>query len=247
MTQSDSAQLSNRKTFRASVFSRGAKILPHDTTCTTCPPGSLVSSETPLIIVPSLMRSGTHLLLDSMFNNFPALRRKPLFIDLDAYERAALPVGPLARINGAIIKTHHPQTPLAGPYLEALKNLAQRAFVISPRRPATQIRKSLDKWELHATEAEFAEVISRMDAFWGPFSPVTVEFSSLLKREGVASLVRIVADRTGLQPLPPEKLVMPSSSRAGVYLDKLMTRLLGRGAPRINTTIGYRLRPSKRP
>src|SRR5262245_46905598 len=95
-----------------------SKLLPHDTRSTTCPPAPLVSGHGPLIIVASLMRSGTHLLLDSFFNNFPELRRVPLFVDFDAYQRAGLPVGPLQSVQGIIVKTHYPETPLAEPYAE---------------------------------------------------------------------------------------------------------------------------------
>ncbi|SPE62392.1 hypothetical protein SBV1_820025 [Verrucomicrobia bacterium] len=39
---------------------------------------------------------------------------------------------------------------------------------------------------------------------------------------------------------------MPARSRLGVYLDKVVTRALGCHAPRINTTIGYRLTPPRK-
>src|SRR4051812_42875729 len=93
----------------------GSRVLPHDTRKTTAPPAVLPSADGPLIIVASMMRSGTHLLLDSMFNNFPPLRRTPLFVDFDSYERQALPVDPLRSLRGAVIKTHYPETPLASP------------------------------------------------------------------------------------------------------------------------------------
>src|SRR5579883_635962 len=115
---------------RESFLNLGSKLLPHDTARTTCPPAALVSREGPVIIVPSIMRSGTHLLLDSLFNNFPTLRRTPLFIDFDAYERGALPVEPLASISGVVIKTHFPQISLSEPYASTLTALASRAFII---------------------------------------------------------------------------------------------------------------------
>ncbi len=220
----------------------GSGMLPHDTKRTTCPPAPLVPGDGPLIIVPSLMRSGTHLLLDALFNNFPALRRRPLFVDFDAYERAALPPEPLASVGGVTIKTHYPQVELAAPYLSALKSVAGRAFILTPRRPAGEIRKSLAKWGEDVTAAEFAELESRFEAFWGPFSPVTVNFSTLLDPGGVETLIALVAERTRLAPRPGRRPVMPARHRFGIYLDKVLTRLLGRGAPRINTTIGYRLR-----
>jgi hypothetical protein len=220
------------------LFNSG--LLRHDTRRTTCPPGPLVSGDGPLVIVPSIMRSGTHLLLDALFNNFPALRRRPLFVDFDAYERAKLPPAPLASLNGGTIKTHYPQIELAPEYLSALKTLAARAFIVTPKRPAEAIRKSLAKWDEHYSPEAFMELERRCDEFWKPFAPLTVSFSSLLDVAGVKALVALVAERTNLTPRsgPP---MMPARGRYRIYFDKILTRVLGAGAPCINTTIGYRL------
>ncbi len=225
----------------------GTRLLPHDTLRTTCPPAPLAPGEGPLVIVPSLMRSGTHLLLDTLFNNFPALRRRPLFMDFDAYERAKLPPESPAGLNGVTIKTHYPQVELAERYLSALKSAAARALILTPRRPGEEIRKSLAKWGENFTAEEFAQIERRFDEFWGPFSPVTVNFSTLLESGGIESLIKLVTERTGLAPVPNKPPVMPARNRLGIYFDKVLTRLLGRGAPRINTTIGYRLAPRQRP
>jgi hypothetical protein len=192
------------------------------------------------------MRSGMHLLLDTLFNNFPALRRRPLFMDFDSYERAMLPTEPLASLKGLVIKTHYPQAELAAPYLAALKSAAPRAFIVAPRRPATDILNSLEKWGRIMTAGELAELERRFDAFWGPFSPVRVNFSTLLDPGSIENIIALVSERTGLAPRPGRGPVMPARQRLGVYLDKTLTRLLGRRAPRINTTIGYRLAPRQR-
>lgn len=217
-------------------------LLRHDTRRTTCPPGPLVSGDGPLIIVPSIMRSGTHLLLDALFNNFPALRRQPLFVDFDAYERAKLPSAPLASLNGVIIKTHYPQVELAPEYVSALKTLAARAIIVMPKRPAEAIRKSLAKWDEHYSPEAFTQLEQRYEEFWKPYAPVTAGFASLLDAAGVKALISLVAERTKLTPRsgPP---LMPARGRYGIYWDKVLTRMLGRAAPRINTTIGYRLAP----
>jgi hypothetical protein len=192
------------------------------------------------------MRSGTHLLLDALFNNFPALRRRPLFVDFDACERAGRSPEPFTSVNGVTIKTHHPQVELSGPYSSALNSVAARALVLTPRRPAAEIRKSLAKWGENFTVEEFAEIERRFDMFWGPFSPVTVNFSTLLDSGGIESLMALVAERTGLAPVRNKQPVMPARHRFGIYFDKVLTRLLGRGAPRINTTVGYRLAHHRR-
>jgi len=224
----------------------GTRLLPHDTRRTTCPPAPLIPGDGPLIIVPSLMRSGTHLLLDALFNNFPALRRWPLFVDFDACERVGRSPEPFATISGVTIKTHYPQVELTEPYVAALTAMAARALILTPRRPAVEIRKSLAKWGEKFTAEEFAEIERRFDAFWGPFSPVTMNFATLLDVGGIESLVSLVAERTGLAPNRKKTPVMPARHRFGIYFDKVLTRLLGRNAPRVNTTIGYRLAPRQR-
>ncbi|MDB6066748.1 MAG: pgi [Pedosphaera sp.] len=221
----------------------GSKLVPHDTRNTTCPPAQLVSGSGPLVIVTSMMRSGTHLLLDSLFNNFPAMRRCPLFLDFDAYERGKLPVAPLADVKGMTVKTHYPQTELAGPYASALAAMAGRAVVLAPRRSGEEIRRSLAKWGMEYSVEEFAELERSFSAFWAPYAPVQVDFATLLDPVKMKDMIKLIADRTGL-PLPERKLpIMPARHRYGAYFDKGLTRLLGSRAPRINTTIGYRLGP----
>lgn len=193
-----------------------------------------------MIIVPSLMRSGTHLLLDSLFNNFSALRRKPLFVDFDAYERAKLPVEPLAALRGVTIKTHFPEVEMAEAYSKVLAQVASKAVVLTPRRPAKEILRSLEKWGMAPPAAEFAAIEAKCDAFWAPFAPLKVEFASLLDAAKLNEVLDRIAQRTGLKRNGATP-VMPSKNRLGVYLDKGLTRLLGRGAPRVNTTIGFKL------
>jgi len=245
-----SANVANVSTPRSSLVESlqllSSRILPHDTKKTTCPPAPLVSGDGPLIIVASLMRSGTHLLLDSLFNNFSTLRRSPLFLDFDAYQRQSLPPAALNSIAGTVVKTHFPETPLAEPYASALAALAPRALVLMPRRPTAEIRKSLAKWGVDVPAAEFDEIESRFLNFWTPFSPLTVEFSALLNAPKVQALLAEIAKRAGSSLRLNSKLVMPSPSRFGVYVDKLLTRLSGKSAPRINTTIGYRLSSKQR-
>ena len=207
-------------------------LLPHDTRHTTCPPAPLVSREGPVIIVASIMRSGTHLLLDSIINNIPALRRTPLFIDFDAYARRALPPGPLGDVHGTIIKTHYPHTALADPYAATLARLASRAIILAPCREPEAVRRSLAKWGQIHSAAEFAEIKNRFDAFWRPFDPVKVDFQTLLEARGIESLMREVAKRGGFQLSGRKQPVMPATSRLKVYCDKILTRILGQRAPR---------------
>lgn len=227
--------------FRENLLQLGSKLFPHDTPKTTCPPAPLVNGEGPLIIVASIMRSGTHLLLDSLFNNFPTLRRSPLFVDFDACERVAFPAKRLAAAQGVVIKTHYPMAPLPEAYASALTSLAARAVVIKPTRPAPQVRKSLAKWGISVSEEEFLELEWRFEQFWAPYSPQVVTFSSLLNSEGLANVIRLVQENTGLQPRAQQPM-LPAQSRLGVYIDKALTRAFGSRVPRINTTIGIGLK-----
>jgi hypothetical protein len=191
------------------------------------------------------MRCGTHLLLDSLFNNVPALRRSPLFIDFDAYERAALSPAAFESLTGVVIKTHFPHMPLAAPYAGSLAQLAARAMVLTPCRNSIEVRRSLAKWGQVHSAAEFEEIKSRFDSFWAPFAPQTIDFPTLLDSAGIEKLIEAVAKGTGFKPPQPGKPVMPANTRWGVYCDKILTRMLGARAPRINTTIGYRLPPKQ--
>ncbi len=229
----------------ASGRSLRSKLFPHDTEKTTCPPAPLVSGG-PLIIVPSLMRSGTHLLLDSLFNNFPVLRRTPLFVDFDAYERQALPATPLSFLTAVTIKTHFPETPLSEPYASRLAALASRALILMPRRAASEIRRSMEKWGMEFSPDEFAKVERRFHDFWVPFSPLIVDFPALLNPARLRLFLGLVAERAGLGFHENKSPCMPARHRWGVYFDKALTRVFGRKAPRINTTIGYRLSPRQR-
>lgn len=239
--ESGKASLPPQKKTQGKLLGFASHLLPHDTTKTTCPPAPLVSGEGPLIIVCSLMRSGTHLLLDAMFNNFPMLRRRPLFVDFDAYERGSFPVSAFASATGMVIKTHYPQTPLAAEYASTLRALAERAFVLRPMREESQVRRSLAKWGMLYTDEEFAALEQRFQNFWAPYSPSVMDFSILLNPEGVANAMMQVSTKSGLRL--PWRPVMPARSRIGVYMDKILTRAFGCRVRRVNTTIGYRLRP----
>jgi hypothetical protein len=245
-TKTIEVPLESRVSFKEKLRSVGSRLLPHDSKKTTCPPAPLVSGDGPTIIVASLMRSGTHLLLDALFNNFRGLRRTPLFLDFDAYERGSLPVAPLSGITGVIIKTHFPETPLARAYSVNLSRIASRAIVLTPRRSSEDVRRSLAKWGMNFSREEFAELEKRFDEYWSPFSPLKLDFNQLLHPDGVRAAVGEVVFRTGLKCDRATRPVMPAKSRLGVYVDKMLTRVAGSSAPRINTTIGYKLSPKQR-
>ncbi len=231
---------------RDRVRSWASSLFPHDSTQTTCPPAPLRSNSGPTVVVASLMRSGTHLLLDALFNNYPIFRRFPLFVDFDAYARQGLPIDPLRSIQGVLIKTHYPETPLPATYVTALSEIATRSIVLTPIRDIEEIRTSLSKWDVEFTPLQLAEIKSRFELFWYPFSPTAIEFTQLLDANGVKLILSKLDKLTGLTSLRINEPVMPAQSRMGVYVDKLLTRIVGRRAPRINTTIGYRLSEKRR-
>lgn len=212
---------------------------------TTCPPAPLKSSGGPTIVVASLMRSGTHLLLDTLFNNYSEFRRFPLFVDFDAYARKELPLEPLSSLRGVLIKTHYPETPLPSAYADALAAIASRSIVLTPTRNQDEVRTSLTKWGVDCTSNDFADIKTQFENFWTPFSPTLIPFTQLLDATGIQSVLLQLNQLTGLNCRRLHSPVMPANLRLGVYIDKLLTRLAGSKAPRINTTIGYRLSEKK--
>lgn len=213
---------------------------------TTCPPAPLISRAGPTIVVASLMRSGTHLLLDTLLNNYSEFRHLPLFVDFDAYARNGLPLEPLVSLHGKLIKTHHPETSLPKPYSDALSTIASRSIVLTPNRNPEQVRISLSKWGVDVSPTQFAKIKSQFEDFWSPFSPTLIEFAKLLEPEGVKSVLHQLDQLAGLKCERIASPIMPANSRLGVYVDKFLTRIAGSRAPRINTTIGYRLSEKRR-
>ena len=85
-----------------------SRLLPHNNHRCIAPPGIIGPAGGKSIIVPSLMRSGTHVLIDLLLNNVPGYRRAPLNVDLDHYLAGKNSLDALNRCGSYVMKSHYP-------------------------------------------------------------------------------------------------------------------------------------------
>lgn len=184
------------------------------------------------------MRSGTHVLIDLILNNFDAYRRDPLYVDLDHYLVNRDSAASLLSCGSYVLKTHYPGVPYTPDALDALQRLAGNAFMVQPVRDPDEIFRSQAAWGMTDREA-FSESVREFADFWQPFPKLEVAFADLAQPERCGEIVRALADYLG-QPLPAEIVFPPGrNAKARVLMFKALTRLFGASSPMINTTIGF--------
>jgi hypothetical protein len=213
-----------------------ARVISHETPRLMCPPGPVPLGEHPPIIISSLMRSGTHLLMDLLLNNLPEYRQEPLYVDFDQYVFRGHDRSRLLRAGSCLIKTHAAQRPFDESVQEFLRDLGARGLVIIPQRSLDAVRASMAKWSRPLAD----EVEDKQILIWQGMEPLMVDFQDLLDLEAARALLETVRSRLGL-PAAGNPPVLAAGSTSQVLWDKLQTRLRGARAGRLNTTIGYRL------
>lgn len=238
----------NRSRPKAGLFSLrhvqdlAARLFPHTTGKVMCPPGPLPTGPLPPLIVSSLMRTGTHLLIDLLLNNIQGYRQSPLYLDFDAYTFEGFASAPLLEVGSCVVKTHVAHRPFNPETGDLLRALADRSVVIIPMRQPEKIYKSMATWGYQASPEEFAGLQARHLAFWKGHDPILVEFDHLLNPEKAAKILALIRDRAGLPPDQGTALpFVAGSSRARNLFRKLRTRIQGCKAPRFNTTVGFKL------
>lgn len=216
-----------------------SSIFPHNNVRCVSPPGRIRSAPGLPLVVPSLMRSGTHLVIDLVLSNFPEYRRNPLYIDADRYFESDHPLELLRDCGSYVIKTHYPQQPLAAEHAELLGSLARAGKVIRPVRRQADIRRSLKDFGQDVTGSELEQLQADAEEFWGRFDTLDVAFEDVTDPRRVGDVLESIAGHLG-RPLPGRP-VLPfgRSETRKVLVSKLATRLLGHRSPRINTTVRF--------
>jgi hypothetical protein len=222
----------------------GSRILQHDTARVCAPPGKITGNGRRNIIVATPTRSGTHLVIDLIANSIPAYRRNPLYISLDSMDPLGSPGQPALLDTGYVIKTHYPSNKRRHPR-EKITELAQGSLVIVVHRPADEIRRSLERWvadepDLHTLRRQLERLddeIAEFEVFWRDFSPYVIEFRDLFDPVRAQAIVADIARLTSSEVRAGAAGSVPVARPALVYINKALTRLLGRLAPRVDTTI----------
>lgn len=224
----------------ASAKSLLSRLIPHNTRCTVAPPGRLRDTGPgQIVMVASVMRSGTHVLIDCILNNFDRYRRRPLYIDLDQFVRQGLDWRRIVDQAGPyVVKTHFPQVQCTG-LDEAVTQLLTAAKVLIPQRSAADVLRSSKAFDTGMTTDELTQSMRAFDQFWLRVPHLPVEFAQLVDRHSAPRQIERLAEHLRESPRVPPVLPPDAAQRLRIYSTKLATRLLGDNAPVINTTISF--------
>lgn len=208
------------------------------------PPGSLEQSSGTPVIIASLMRSGTHLLIDSVLNNCKELRRNPLYIDLDQFINTypfPAACNDILNAGSYIVKTHYPQ--LGGEsqrHKEIIQLLSKNAKVIAVTRDLNEISSSFQAFSGSEHLPDLNDVHSKFTSFWSDQDALCLNYKDLVNNWDEA--MTKFWQYTGLSPELKTRRPPRKNQKTLAYCNKLLTRLLGNRAPIINTTIGFSLK-----
>jgi hypothetical protein len=216
------------------------RALPYNNRRTTAPPGRLVKGPGTPVIIASLMRSGTHLLIDLILNNFRDFKKSPLYVELDSYLDQGCPAETLFSCGRRLLKTHFPEQTHASRDAEIIRRLAERSLIISPHRDPEDVYRSTAAFGYPMDRATFLERRRRFEEFWKDFPRLILPFEDLVRSGDYPARLRDIAAFLGVSPNRRTIGPPPGAGLARVYVLKAMTRCLGSRAPVVNTTIRFR-------
>jgi hypothetical protein len=209
----------------------------------TCvPPGRLPTGgdgDARHLLVSSLPRSGTHLLIDLVLNNFRRYRRSPLYVNLDRWLAQGGSASELRRAPPLVLKAHLPAFDPAPSetVLSELRDIAGQVSVVRPVRDLEEVFPSYRSMRPELSADQFAEEAAGFERFWEEIDAevLRVPFARLVERpdDVVGELARHLDLRVPKRVRPPR----PKAHRFRIGTDKLLTRLVGARAPVINTSI----------
>jgi hypothetical protein len=189
-------------------------------------------------------------MIDALLNNLPAYRRAPLYVDLDQFLNRAVRTdadfGALGPDAGYVVKTHFPLgLPDPAAHADTVARLAKDALVITVRRDPDAIRASLSRWSAQAPGAAaldryLADLDDNLAAFWAEWqdrADIALTFDELFDPARMQDVLAQIAAATGTRAARRYRHAPPKRGIRRIYAQKALTRLAGRRAPRINTTI----------
>lgn len=221
----------------------GGSLLPFMNPRVVSPPGTPGIHGRVNVVVATPMRSGTHLMIDLLLNNIAVYRTKPLYVDLDATLKQSVPGRDLIRhlspMAGHILKTHLPIDSAQGAASNPdLLRIIESAVIVTVHRDQAAVMTSLSRWDRTPEELRVYE--REHEAFWKFWSHrgnVALEFTDLLDATAMRDALERIAELTGSRVARRVTMPVPGARRRRIYVNKGLTRVLGRRAPRIDTTI----------
>jgi hypothetical protein len=189
-----------------------------------------------------MMRSGTHLLIDLLLNNFAVLKKSPLYVNLDMFVHSGQRIAQLYDAGGYVIKTHFPQSIECRGNEEVLQEFLRHNKVILVVRNVDQIKKSMQNFGAWGkAEAENLEQSCALfERYWDEIhtgNVMRLQYADLIQPQKLPQLLEQIEAFTGLTKNNRTVGVIPKECRWKIFIGKMLTRLLGRRAPRIVTGI----------
>ena len=210
---------------------------------TCCPPGKLKKeNQTPHLIVASMMRSGTHLAINMILNNFLVYKGTPLYINLEMFLYTGGSLEELSRAGGSIVKTHFPQAIECQGHEQEISEFLRKEKVILITRNPPQIKRSLQNFGQWGTgeSLKFDEIQREFEGYWMRAytgDVLSLDYADLIQSEKLPDLLRQIEEFTGLTRNPKSVSIINKNRRYTILLSKALTRVFGRFAPHINTGI----------
>jgi len=219
-------------------------MLPHNTKATTCPPGSLprtAKEGVPTLMVATFRRTGTHVLIDIILNNFRVYKGRPLFLDLDQWVKSGRAISDIPADLGCVIKTHLPNQ-FADCNLEELATFCKKnsVKVISTTRGPDEIFRSLKSFfQFDYSEKEFQDEYSKFHTFWDEVKSHKISFSCLVNQHETEGIIKEIEEYIGVERNKKLVPIFLKQERKKVFFYKILTRFMGKHSPKVNTTIGF--------
>lgn len=217
-----------------------SKVLPHHGNAKlTAPPGRIPNGEGRPVLVKSKMRSGTHLLIDLILNNFPQLRTESLYVELDHAFHQGITAEKFSNLGKCLCKTHFGGKKGQELRSEITQNVVSRAYIIEPVRDLEQMKPSLRNFLSEQEFKDYLETCYQFDRYWKETECLKISFNELISKEGNDSAIKKIAAYIGEEPSSKRYYNRSKQELRKVMLDKLLTRLRGVKQRRVNTTIQF--------
>lgn len=210
------------------------------------PPGEIIElGRGRPIIIASFPRSGTHIMIDSILNNFPHYRNIPLYLDFDQFSNSRYkPESVLDEICNSrlIIKTHYPHRNLythEDDITSSIERLIEKAFVIKVERDKQRIKASYEKGFGKVSNIECE--IELFDEYWQNKADIIVNFNELVNKDTLPKVIEQISDKLNEEHVRKVIFPPPPDAFLQVGVQKIATRLLGKRTPfSVNTTIQFK-------
>ncbi len=195
------------------------------------------------IVVASFPRSGTHLLIDAILNNFPNYAGSALYLDFDQMSHPEFVQRSYDHCHdkSVVVKTHYPHRALfthERSVASDLEKVSENAIVILVKRHPESILKS---YQSSFGELNIEAELKSFYQYWQGKANYSIDFDTLTDSEALQPSLEELS--TQFQLSLRKKFVPPPQRnqviRTGIL--KAMTRLLGYRSPlAFNTTIQFK-------